>query len=418
MEIPKKIKKLLDMNSTSLIELCKKDSNTLSQCLNSKTLKDKITITALQKGDNKIISKFYDPNDSAMDLIMQSIVNNNVEMVDFLIGRSKEYLSETQLEKLLIESLIGLNMEITNIIIDSGAKITNKSLLAAIRAVNIPGVKLFLESRPEITDEMKNAAKDTNDPEMIDLIIPLPIFNAALESFSEKNSDFDKQVSLAANDLKTFNNDQLKILKDYLRVYSPFDRETLCNHLARKILYAHADKLPEDSKKCNRYISKLSPNKLKLIRNQVYETFKRFANSVTEMTISDLHDFFNLYDQLCFKGDLSRYLGQEKFGFEFRTTGEPTFTTTGICLPSNKVCDYTITIPIHFFEKVKGPTNIAGDICNDQLECLQRVIEHEMVHLVIFMFCGDRYITDQHGELFMKMVKDLFGHTDYKHYLF
>ena len=105
-----------------------------------------------------------------------------------------------------------------------------------------------------------------------------------------------------------------------------------------------------------------------------------------------------------------------KFTLKFKTSGEDTFTTEGIC--THKVCDYVVTIPIAYFKGVNGITNVAGHMCKDQLECLLRVIEHELVHLIIFMFCGDPFITDQHGELFMNMVGDLFGHTDFRHYIF
>ena len=134
------------------------------------------------------------------------------------------------------------------------------------------------------------------------------------------------------------------------------------------------------------------------------------------MTSKDLHNVFTQYDKLCFDGDIEKYVSEANFTLKFRTSGEDTFTTEGICI--QKICDYIVTIPIKYFRNVNGITNVAGHLCKDQLECLLRVIEHELAHLIIFMFCGDQFITDQHGELFMNIVKDLFGHTDFRHYIF
>ena len=240
----------------------------------------------------------------------------------------------------------------------------------------------------------------------------------------ELTAEFNKRVEIAKKDLLTYPDHQIKILAKYLQIKDCDEKQKkpLCKEIAFKLMYAHSGQLPEDAKKCSRYTRKITPDELAKIRKTVYKKWDRFKNSVTEMTAEELHDFFNMYDNLCFDGDIQKFITEAKFSLKFKTFGESTFTTTGICMPSgsngDQICDYTITIPIEFFKNAKKPTNVAGHMCNDQLECLQRVIEHEMVHLIIFMFCTDRFITDQHGELFMNMVKDLFGHTDYRHYLF
>ena len=222
----------------------------------------------------------------------------------------------------------------------------------------------------------------------------------------------EKAIQLAINDLQEMDSSDLKILAKYLRL-----EKVDIPEMAKKIVYMHTDGIPwSDRDKCIRYTRKLSNGELKKIRTQIYNHFKQYKDSVYIMTPKDLQSVFQMYDKLCFDNDLGKFMNEKEYTLEFKTSGEPTFTTEGIC--DFKKCNYTITIPTQPFSTINGTTNVAGHLCKDQLECLQRVIEHELVHLIIFVFCGDGFIADQHGELFMRMVGDLFNHTDHRHYIF
>lgn len=226
-----------------------------------------------------------------------------------------------------------------------------------------------------------------------------------------------KLLDMFIKDLKTFDPGEIHIMAIYMGI--PWKRVShgeLCGNIAEKLLLVHSESLPDtDKSKCIRYHQKFTVAQITKIRRKIYRQFSRFKNSVADMTTDDLHDLFKAYDNECFFGDLQKYMRDAQFTIRFRTSGEPTFTTEGICTTS---CDYIMTIPIEPFRTINGPTNVAGHICKDQLECLQRVIEHEMTHLIIFMLCGDSFVMNQHNELFMKMVSDLFGHTDHRHYIF
>ena len=230
---------------------------------------------------------------------------------------------------------------------------------------------------------------------------------------------FSEQVQAAFKDLETYPDHKVKLLAKHMKLHDCNNRhkKELCLEIARKLIYSNSRELPfTDKRKCSRYTKKLSEKELTSIRNKVYRKFVSFKDSVYTMSSKDLHDVFSLYDKLCFDGDIESYVRDANFTLKFRTSGEDTFTTEGIC--TQKICDYIVTIPTHYFKNVNGITNVAGHLCKDQLECLLRVMEHELVHLIIFMFCGDPFITDQHGTLFMNIVKDLFGHTDFRHYIF
>lgn len=225
--------------------------------------------------------------------------------------------------------------------------------------------------------------------------------------------NIESQIKSSIQDLKKMDKTDLEILSKYLRLNGNIDYEKM----AKKIVYMHTDGIPwKDRDKCIRYSKKLKPKELERIRQKIYNHFSHFKNSVYKMSSTDLKNIFQMYDSECFDNDISNFMTDKDFTLKFKTSGEATFTTEGIC--NLLKCDYTITIPTAPFERVNGVTNVAGHLCKDQLECLQRVIEHELVHLIIFIFCQDGFIADQHGPLFMRIVKDLFNHTDHRHYIF
>lgn len=246
----------------------------------------------------------------------------------------------------------------------------------------------------------------------------IPNLKPRKAQFVKVYNTFDEQVKAAATDLLNYPNDHVKILAKNMQIKDceniPHDK--LCKYIAEKLIYINSETAPTDNGKCERYTKKLTEDEITDIRQKVYKRFKKFKNSVPEMSTSDLHEMLKMYDDLCFDGDVQKFMKKADYDLEFRTTGEETFTTEGIC--TFKKCRYLITIPTHYFTKKGGITIVAGHECRDQLECLLRVIEHEMTHLIIFMFCSDPFITDQHGPLFMNMVYDLFGHTDHRHYIF
>lgn len=228
---------------------------------------------------------------------------------------------------------------------------------------------------------------------------------------------FENQVIAAGEDLNKYPHDQLIVLAQKMGIPSIKNKQGLCQEIARKIIFIHGTTLPEsDRAKCSRYKRTLTNAELSNIRKSIYDKFKTFKNSVTAMSSDDLRKFFYEYDRLCFNGDITKFMSDSNYTLGFKTSGEDTFTTEGIC--ARGICNYVITIPTMYFGRVTGMTNVAGHQCKDQLECLQRVVEHELVHLIIFIFCGDSFITDQHGPMFMDIAKNLFAHTDHRHYIF
>lgn len=71
------------------------------------------------------------------------------------------------------------------------------------------------------------------------------------------------------------------------------------------------------------------------------------------------------------------------------------------------------------FKEGEKSYNLDGtNICTNRLQCYISIFEHELVHLIISMFCpklGEG--KGGHTTVFKNIIYNLFGHTHYKHYL-
>ena len=235
--------------------------------------------------------------------------------------------------------------------------------------------------------------------------------------------EFLESANKMAKDISTMDGGDVEILEKSVGISSHGDygakEYTRFINLSKRILFNWLKK--SDSKGiCKQYITpKYEPTEIPKKRLQIYDNWKeKWQNSVEKMTKSDVEKLFDEYDKVFFEGDIRAYISNSDTKLSFENDGTGTFSTEGLCFKDT--CNYVITIPVKYFANIKqgSKTNVAGHQCFDQLECVQRVIEHELCHLIIFMFCSDFLVAEQHGELFMDTVRDLFGHTDYHHYIF
>lgn len=70
------------------------------------------------------------------------------------------------------------------------------------------------------------------------------------------------------------------------------------------------------------------------------------------------------------------------------------------------------TLLFQTFEDVKRPVEVTGRLCRDRLEAMQRVAEHEFVHLVEMLIWNDGNCCDAR---FQSIASRYFAHTDYRH---
>ena len=80
--------------------------------------------------------------------------------------------------------------------------------------------------------------------------------------------------------------------------------------------------------------------------------------------------------------------------------------------------DYEITIASRLllmtFGDIQRPVRIGGLLCQNRLEALQRVMEHEVVHLAELLTWNSSSCKQPR---FMTLVGNIFGHTDVRHEL-
>jgi hypothetical protein len=141
---------------------------------------------------------------------------------------------------------------------------------------------------------------------------------------------------------------------------------------------------------------------------QIYEAVLSRSRNVakgnfTAISPVDLQLLFDLYDAAFFDGLLGAMLrgspSELTFRFSRRMTsaaGTTTFRrmrTAGGKAGTPPVVDrYEITISIvilfNNFGAIERPVAVGGVVCSDRLEALQRVFEHELLHLAEFLAWG------------------------------
>ena len=70
------------------------------------------------------------------------------------------------------------------------------------------------------------------------------------------------------------------------------------------------------------------------------------------------------------------------------------------------------TLLYQTFADVERTIRVNGLVCRDRLEALQRVFEHELLHLVEMLAWGDSQCS---ARRYKGLARNIFGHTDVKH---
>lgn len=147
------------------------------------------------------------------------------------------------------------------------------------------------------------------------------------------------------------------------------------------------------------------------------------ANSVKTMNIGDIQAMYKLYDHYFFDGVVDKFLnkpGKIKYILEFEFGN--TTHIGGICSKSVRgtQCSLKITLSKKaltnvFKDKSSATTEVVnGIVCRDQLECMQLIFEHELIHMIIGVWCDSKK-GESHGKKFKTLANNIFGHTDFRH---
>ncbi len=133
------------------------------------------------------------------------------------------------------------------------------------------------------------------------------------------------------------------------------------------------------------------------------------------MALEDLTRMFQLYDHYFFDGFFDRNMPGKIF---FQLSSGMT-AAAGKTTCQRRTRTYTITLStallLQTFSDIRREVVVNGIVCRDRLQAAQRILEHEITHLLereLFNTGSDCF-----GPRYRRLVKKLFGHSDVTHQL-
>jgi len=147
------------------------------------------------------------------------------------------------------------------------------------------------------------------------------------------------------------------------------------------------------------------------------------SGNFTVIGVADLELLFELYDRLFFDGLLNRSIQEDGATIRFRLSRRMTSSggTTERLRPRSGHSprdSYTITVSTFLlfqsFRDSSRKINVGGLECKDRLEALQRIFEHELLHLTEFLTWGASSCS---RENFKILSRRIFGHEGVHHQL-
>jgi hypothetical protein len=132
---------------------------------------------------------------------------------------------------------------------------------------------------------------------------------------------------------------------------------------------------------------------------------------------SDLQILFNEYDNRFFQGEIKKTLGTipVRFGLSKRMTSSGGKTARYTDQRTGETWFEIIAssaILYECFDEDHRPIVASGIVCRDRLDALQRVMEHELIHLIELLLWEN---SSCHQPRFHSISLRFFGHTENQH---
>jgi hypothetical protein len=154
------------------------------------------------------------------------------------------------------------------------------------------------------------------------------------------------------------------------------------------------------------------------------------APNFSAIHVSDLKQLFVEYDSRFFDGQLQSALGSSPLRFRLSRRLTSTAGTTtrrpqaGVRQKSSKrisqatafefeIC-MSATILFQSFTDPSATTTANGVLCHHRMDALQRVFEHELIHLAEMLVWSDSRCA---GPRFQSIARGMFGHREHTHRL-
>jgi len=131
-----------------------------------------------------------------------------------------------------------------------------------------------------------------------------------------------------------------------------------------------------------------------------------------ELNVVKLKKLVCEYDRVFLNNRLFEALNHQKAALDMKVGGiRMKKGCGGCCLYCGNVC----TIHMHpglmelkFGDGENECQDVGGIVCHDILDCVQLILEHEMIHMILDVFLK---LKEAHGRNFKALIKGLFGHA-------
>ncbi len=140
------------------------------------------------------------------------------------------------------------------------------------------------------------------------------------------------------------------------------------------------------------------------------------------ISAADLGMLFQVTDELFFEGSLTRFVESnfsKPLTFRLSTRMTTAGGTTTMTSPSSRRSETEFeiaiaTTPLFGTFKLESQAKVGGVVCHTRLEALQRIMEHEMIHLAELLATDD---SNCQAARFRGWVRNYFGHRESNHQL-
>ncbi len=172
--------------------------------------------------------------------------------------------------------------------------------------------------------------------------------------------------------------------------------------------------------------SELTATQIAARTRRIYDTVLQESPSLdggnfTTIHTSDLARLFDHYDTDFFQAQLRATLGRTPVRFRLSKRMTTAAGQTAHAVPTNRrgrrFYEISVSMPLlsHCFAgDDHRPITVTGITCHDRLEALQRVLEHELIHLIELLLWTTSSCS---ARRFQSMERRLFGHTTHTHAL-
>ena len=162
------------------------------------------------------------------------------------------------------------------------------------------------------------------------------------------------------------------------------------------------------------------------MRGEIYDAMLQTSRCIDrpnfrKLAADDVSRMIRMYDDRFFAGKVLRAASRE--GITFHLSSRMT-SVGGKLVTSYPEGDYngrrefelvlSSTLLFQTFEGVSRPIEVAGCLCRNRLEAMQRIAEHEFVHLVEMLIWNDGNCSEAR---YQSIANRYFGHTDFQHSL-